>query len=67
MGDTLALAVQNVATAIAGLLIAFMVNWKLALTVVVVVPLMLIEGYFRMKLVKEGTNKVSSSHTFYSQ
>ncbi|EYU28159.1 hypothetical protein MIMGU_mgv11b000380mg [Erythranthe guttata] len=57
-GDTLALAVQNVATTIVGLSIAFMTNWKLALTVVIVVPLMLVEGYFRMKLVKEGTNKV---------
>ncbi|XP_051129095.1 ABC transporter B family member 9-like isoform X2 [Andrographis paniculata] len=57
VGDRLALAVQNVATAAAGLLIAFMVNWKLALTVVVVVPLMLVEGYFRMKLVKDRTNK----------
>ncbi|KAK4440113.1 ABC transporter B family member 9 [Sesamum alatum] len=58
VGDTLALAIQNIATTIAGLLIAFMTNWKLALTIVVVVPLMLIEGYFRMKLSKEGTNKV---------
>ncbi|KAI3456076.1 hypothetical protein Pfo_012739 [Paulownia fortunei] len=57
VGDTLALAVQNIATTIAGLLIAFTTNWKLALTVVVVVPLMLTEGYFRMKLVKEGTHK----------
>ncbi|KAL0398391.1 UNVERIFIED_CONTAM: ABC transporter B family member 9 [Sesamum radiatum] len=58
VGDTLALAIQNIATTVAGLLIAFMTNWKLALTIVVVVPLMLIEGYFRMKLSKEGTNKV---------
>ncbi|KAL8460800.1 hypothetical protein ACS0TY_032345 [Phlomoides rotata] len=58
VGDTLALAIQNIATTIAGLLIAFFTNWKLALTIVVVVPLMLIEGYFRIKLVKEGCNKV---------
>ncbi|KAL0442575.1 UNVERIFIED_CONTAM: ABC transporter B family member 9 [Sesamum latifolium] len=58
VGDTLALAIQNIATTVAGLLIAFMTNWKLALTIVVVVPLMLIEGCFRMKLSKEGTNKV---------
>ncbi|KAK4399304.1 ABC transporter B family member 9 [Sesamum angolense] len=58
VGDTLALAIQNIATTVAGLLIAFMTNWKLALTIVVVVPLMLIEGYSRMKLSKEGTNKV---------
>ncbi|XP_011096469.1 ABC transporter B family member 9-like [Sesamum indicum] len=58
VGDTLALAMQNIATTVAGLLIAFMTNWKLALTIVVVVPLMLIEGYFRMKLSKDGTNKV---------
>lgn len=58
IGDTLALAVQNVATAIAGILIGFTVNWKLALTVIVVVPLMLIEGYIRMKLTKGGANKV---------
>lgn len=58
VGDTLALAVQNIATTIAGVMIAFLTNWKLALTVVVVVPLMLVEGYFRVKLIKEGCNKV---------
>lgn len=52
------MAVQNIATTVAGLSIAFMTNWKLALTVVVVVPLMLSEGFFRMKLSKEGTDKV---------
>ncbi|KAL0305550.1 UNVERIFIED_CONTAM: ABC transporter B family member 9 [Sesamum radiatum] len=61
VGDTLALAIQNIATTVAGLLIAFMTNWKLALTIVVVVPLMLIEGYSRMKLSKEGTNKQVAS------
>ncbi|KAH6790260.1 P-glycoprotein 9 [Perilla frutescens var. frutescens] len=58
VGDSFALAVQNIATTIAGLSIAFMTNWKLALTVVVVVPLMLLEGYLRMKLTMEGTDKV---------
>ncbi|KAH6790261.1 P-glycoprotein 9, partial [Perilla frutescens var. frutescens] len=58
VGDSLALAVQNIATTIAGLSIAFITNWKIALTIVVVVPLMLLEGYFRMKLTKEGTDKM---------
>ncbi|PIN13831.1 Multidrug/pheromone exporter, ABC superfamily [Handroanthus impetiginosus] len=57
VGDMLALAVQNLATAVAGLLIAFLTNWKLAFTVVVVVPLMLTEGYLRIKFTKQGTNK----------
>ncbi|XP_010559276.1 PREDICTED: ABC transporter B family member 9 [Tarenaya hassleriana] len=49
VGDTLALIVQNVATIIAGLFIAFTANWILAFTVLAVSPLMILQGYFQMK------------------
>ncbi|PKA59129.1 ABC transporter B family member 9 [Apostasia shenzhenica] len=49
VGDTLALIVQNLATVIAGLVIAFVANWKLSLVILVIVPLVGLQGYTQMK------------------
>ncbi|KAL0906235.1 hypothetical protein M5K25_024712 [Dendrobium thyrsiflorum] len=49
VGDTLALIVQNLATVIAGLAIAFVANWKLTLVILVIVPLVGLQGYAQMK------------------
>ncbi|KAI8003263.1 ABC transporter B family member 11 [Camellia lanceoleosa] len=49
VGDSLALIVQNVATAIAGLVIAFQANWLLALIILVMVPLIGLNGYIQAK------------------
>ncbi|GMP76087.1 hypothetical protein CsSME_00032910 [Camellia sinensis var. sinensis] len=49
VGDSLALIVQNAATAIAGLVIAFQANWLLALIILVTVPLIGLNGYMQAK------------------
>ncbi|KAJ4968523.1 hypothetical protein NE237_015224 [Protea cynaroides] len=52
VGDALALLVQNSATAIAGLAIAFQANWQLALIILVLIPLIGLNGYVQMKFMK---------------
>ncbi|KAK3037392.1 hypothetical protein RJ639_030154 [Escallonia herrerae] len=49
VGDALALIVQNVATVIAGLVIAFTANWILAFIILAVLPLVGLQGFFQMK------------------
>ncbi|KAJ9690876.1 hypothetical protein PVL29_013168 [Vitis rotundifolia] len=52
VGDALALIVQNLTTVIAGLVISFTANWILALIILVVLPLVFLQGYFQMKFLK---------------
>ncbi|KAM2541701.1 hypothetical protein TB2_021235 [Malus domestica] len=52
LGDALGLLVQNLATAIAGLLIAFVASWRLALIILVLLPLLGVNGYFHVKFMK---------------
>lgn len=52
VGDALALVVQNIATLIAGMLVAFIACWQLALITLVLVPLIAINGWSQMKLMK---------------
>ncbi|XP_048141171.1 ABC transporter B family member 9-like isoform X4 [Rhodamnia argentea] len=52
VGDALALIVQNMATVTAGLLIAFIANWMLALIVLAVSPLILAQGFVQAKFLK---------------
>lgn len=53
VGDALALVVQNVATIVAGVVIAFTANWILALVILAVLPLMLVEGLILTKFYKQ--------------
>lgn len=52
VGDALGLLVQNIASAIAGLLIAFLASWQLALIVLVLIPLIGVNGYIQVKFMK---------------
>ncbi|XP_030967976.1 ABC transporter B family member 9-like [Quercus lobata] len=52
LGDALALIVQNIATVMAGLIIAFTANWKLALIILAVMPVLFVQGYVQMKFMK---------------
>ncbi|KAM0987959.1 hypothetical protein ACFX13_012191 [Malus domestica] len=52
VGDALGFLVQNLATAIAGLHIAFVANWQLALKIIVLLPLLGVNGYFQFKFTK---------------
>lgn len=56
VGDNLALNIQTVSTIITGFTIAMVANWKLALIITVVVPLVGFQGYAQMKFLK-GLNK----------
>ncbi|KAL8142669.1 hypothetical protein V2J09_015701 [Rumex salicifolius] len=49
VGDALGLLVQNIATAVAGLVIAFSADWKLALVILVLLPLIGVSGFVQMK------------------
>ncbi|KAB2625074.1 ABC transporter B family member 11-like [Pyrus ussuriensis x Pyrus communis] len=52
VGDAFGLHVQNSSTAIAGLVIAFVANWPLALITLVLLPLLAVNGYFQVKFMK---------------
>ncbi|XP_074268046.1 ABC transporter B family member 21-like [Silene latifolia] len=52
VGDALGLLVQNFATAISGLLIAFLANWILAFIILAMIPLLGLNGYFQLKFMK---------------
>ncbi|KVI00847.1 AAA+ ATPase domain-containing protein [Cynara cardunculus var. scolymus] len=52
LGDALALVVQNVAMIAAGLVIAFTANWILALVILVLLPLLSLQGYIQLKFYK---------------
>ncbi|KAK4792228.1 hypothetical protein SAY86_022663 [Trapa natans] len=52
VGDALGQLVQNIASAVAGLVIAFVASWQLAFIVLVLIPLLGINGYVQMKFLK---------------
>ncbi|KAL8158950.1 hypothetical protein V2J09_000487 [Rumex salicifolius] len=52
VGDALGLLVQNIATALAGLIIAFNSNWLLALVILGMMPLIGLNGFVQMKFMK---------------
>ncbi|RYQ89508.1 hypothetical protein Ahy_B09g096111 isoform C [Arachis hypogaea] len=52
VGDALGLLVNNIACALAGLIIAFVASWQLALIVLVLLPLVGINGYVSVKFMK---------------
>ncbi|XP_061354694.1 ABC transporter B family member 11-like isoform X1 [Gastrolobium bilobum] len=52
VGDALGLLVQNSATAIAGLVIAFEASWELAFIILALVPILGLNGYVQFKFLK---------------
>ncbi|TKY61652.1 ABC transporter B family member 11 [Spatholobus suberectus] len=52
VGDALGLLVQNIATALTGLIIAFVASWQLAFILLALVPLIGMNGYIQMKFMK---------------
>ncbi|MCO5550954.1 hypothetical protein L7F22_004449 [Adiantum nelumboides] len=52
VGDTLSLAVQNFATIVAALAIAFSASWLLSLVVLAIVPLLGLQGLAHVKFMK---------------
>ncbi|KAL5065634.1 hypothetical protein RYX36_027371 [Vicia faba] len=52
VGDALGLLVQNIATAITGLVIAFTASWQLAFVILALAPLLGLNGYVQIKVLK---------------
>ncbi|XP_014510009.1 ABC transporter B family member 11 [Vigna radiata var. radiata] len=52
VGDALGLLVQNIASAITGLVIAFESSWQLALIILAMVPLLGLNGFLQVKFLK---------------
>ncbi|KAJ6328955.1 hypothetical protein OIU77_010602 [Salix suchowensis] len=52
VGDSLSQLVQNISSAIAGLVIAFTASWQLAFVVLVLLPLILLNGFLQVKFMK---------------
>ncbi|XP_031285774.1 ABC transporter B family member 4-like isoform X1 [Pistacia vera] len=67
VGDALSLLVQNIATLIAGLIIAFEANWQMALTVSMLLPLIGANGYIHMKFLKGSTADAKKMYEEASQ
>ncbi|XP_010474666.1 PREDICTED: ABC transporter B family member 11-like [Camelina sativa] len=67
VGDALALAVQNAASAAAGLIIAFTASWELALIILVMLPLIGINGFVQVKFMKGFSADAKSQYEEASQ
>ncbi|XP_065863989.1 ABC transporter B family member 4-like [Euphorbia lathyris] len=67
MGDTFALLIQNAATGIAGLIIAFHANWQLSLVIIALIPLMGVSGYAQLKSMKGFNANVKKMYEEASQ
>ncbi|PON60814.1 ABC transporter [Trema orientale] len=52
VGDALGLLVQNIGSAVAGLVIAFLASWQLAFIILILLPLIGINGYIEAKFMK---------------
>ncbi|KAF8043092.1 hypothetical protein BT93_A1439 [Corymbia citriodora subsp. variegata] len=52
VGDALAQIVQNIASAVAGLVIAFAASWQLALIILTLIPLIGANGFVQVKFTK---------------
>ena len=52
VGDALGLLVQNISSAVAGLVIAFLASWQLAFIILALLPLIGVNGYIQAKFMK---------------
>jgi len=64
VGDSLSLSVKNAAAAVSGLIIAFTASWKLAVIILVMIPLIGINGYLQIKFIKGFTADAKVGRTF---
>ncbi|KAF3945020.1 hypothetical protein ACB098_02G072200 [Castanea mollissima] len=67
VGDALALLVQNIATAIAGMVIAFTANWLLALIIFILLPLFGVRTYVEMKFMQRSSADAKKMYEEASQ
>ncbi|WCJ22615.1 ABC transporter B family member 11 [Euphorbia peplus] len=67
VGDALAQMVQNSATALAGLIIAFTACWELSFIILVLIPLIGLNGYVQMKFMAGFSNDAKLMYEEASQ
>ncbi|XP_042479661.1 ABC transporter B family member 9-like [Macadamia integrifolia] len=67
VGDTLALIVQNIAALVAGLGIAFSANWLLATIILVLFPMLGLQGYAQTKVLKGFSGDAKAMYEEASQ
>ncbi|CAM8890594.1 unnamed protein product [Rhodiola kirilowii] len=67
VGDALALVVQNVATAVAGLAVAFAASWQLALIILTLFPLLGVNGYVQSKFMRGFSGDAKKQYEEASQ
>ncbi|KAL9318790.1 hypothetical protein ACSQ67_015307 [Phaseolus vulgaris] len=67
VGDALGLLVQNSASALAGLIIAFTASWQMTLVILVLVPILGFNFYVKMKLLKKFSADVKMMYEEASQ
>ncbi|KAL2345535.1 hypothetical protein Fmac_006820 [Flemingia macrophylla] len=67
VGDALGLLVQNIATALTGLIIAFVASWQLSFIILALVPLIGMNGYLQMKFMKGSSEDAKMMYEEASQ
>ncbi|XP_044500474.1 ABC transporter B family member 21-like [Mangifera indica] len=67
VGDTLSLILQNTATAVSGLVIAFKASWRLSFLILAVFPLLAISSYIQLRSVQRFGGKLKQGHQEASQ
>ncbi|XP_051141939.1 ABC transporter B family member 4-like [Andrographis paniculata] len=67
VGDALAQLVQDLASAVVGLVIAFVASWQLALIVLAIVPLIALNGYVQIKFMTGFSNDAKAMYEEASQ
>uniref|UniRef100_K3ZCK0 MDR-like ABC transporter n=2 Tax=Setaria italica TaxID=4555 RepID=K3ZCK0_SETIT len=67
VGDNLALLVQSTATLICGIVIAMVVDWKLSLVILVVIPLVGLQGYAQVKFLQGFSQDAKTMYEEASQ
>ncbi|KAG6573610.1 ABC transporter B family member 4, partial [Cucurbita argyrosperma subsp. sororia] len=67
VGDSLSQNIGNLASAVAGLAIAFAASWELALIVLALIPLIGINGYIQMKFIQGFSGDAKSMYEEASQ
>ncbi|RZC60569.1 hypothetical protein C5167_022334 [Papaver somniferum] len=67
VGDSLAMLVESIAIVIAGLGIAFQANWMLSLIILVLIPLIGLNGWAQMKFLKGFSSDAKKKYEEASQ
>ncbi|XP_073103972.1 ABC transporter B family member 11 isoform X2 [Elaeis guineensis] len=67
VGDSLAVMVQNLASAVMGFVIAMVANWRLALVVSILGPLVGLQGYLQLKLLEPSSADAKKMYEDASQ